>query len=323
MVDMTRPLAGMQRGELASLCARSSLRAVSTIVAEYAIIVGCVFFAHAIDAWWAYLAALVLIGTRQYALGECMAHEASHRNLSSIRWLNEALGIAVCWPFFVTLGGYRRFHNRLHHRISLSDEENSIYEDYEDWGLPPKEATLGRWAGCWHLVIKPLIGVIGIRHLVKTVEDFYWDRDLRENALMLLSWTALAIAAGYFSLLDDVVLYWIAPWLVVVPVLNYWSEVGDHYRVTGALTRSNVSWVLNTFIAHNIGYHALHHRHPSIPWFRLAKAHRRFRGDIVEQISSGYVDTFRQIMAAKPAANHLRHNIERKPRVGSTEPRAV
>jgi fatty acid desaturase len=322
MVDATLRLAPMQRGELASLCARSSFRAVATIAAEYAIIAGCVFFSHAADAWWAYLAALVVIGTRQYALGECMAHEASHRNLSSIRWLNEALGIAVCWPFFVTLGGYRRFHNRLHHGINLDHEENSIYEDYEDWGLPPEEATLGRGAGYWHLVIKPLIGVIGVRHLFKTVEDFYWERDLRENTLMLLSWSALLIAACYYSLLDEVLLYWIVPWLVVVPVLNYWSEVGDHYRVTGALTRSNVSWILNTFIAHNIGYHGLHHRHPSIPWFRLAKAHRRFRGDIVEQISTGYVDTFRQIMAAKLVAKVPRDDIEHVSPVGSTETRA-
>ena len=185
-----------QARTLQGLCARSSWRAVATIAAEYAAVALAVGLGRLLDGVGAYLLVVVFIGTRQYALGECMAHEASHRNLSRTAWLNEALGIAVCWPFFFTLGGYRRFHNRLHHKTSLVSGENSIYEDYEDWGLPPDDAPLGRLAGYWHLVVKPLVGVIGVRHLVKTVEDFYWDADLGENTAMLLFWaTMLAVAA--------------------------------------------------------------------------------------------------------------------------------
>jgi fatty acid desaturase len=300
MADALPTSNSRKSGTLADLCARNSWRAIATITAEYAFIAISVTIGQALQGVWTYLAIVLFVGTRQYALGECMAHEASHRNLSSTRWLNEGLGIAVCWPFFVTLGGYRRFHNRLHHRVSLTDDENSIYEDYEDWGLPPEEIPLSRWAGYWHLVVKPLVGVIGVRHLIKTIQDFYWDRDLAENTIMLAVWAAIVAAATYFALLDELLLYWIVPWLIVVPVLNYWSEVGDHYRVTGALTRSNLNWALNTLVAHNIGYHALHHRHPSIPWFRLARAYPIFHSELEEQVSNGYLSTFRQIMAAKP-----------------------
>jgi fatty acid desaturase len=286
---------------LADLSARSTWRATATIAAEYALIALSVTIGQAFENIWAYLLIGIFVGTRQYALGECMAHEASHRNLSRTRWFNEALGIAVCWPFFMTLAGYRRFHNRLHHRISLADDENSIYEDYEDWGLPPEEVPLSRRAAYWHLVIKPLVGVIGVRHLIKTVEDFYWDGDLAENTMMFTMWAAIFAVAAFFGLFVDLFLYWIIPWLVVVPVLNYWSEVGDHYRVTGAETRSNLNWLLNTLIAHNIGYHALHHLYPSIPWFRLPRAYRVFRNELEEQVSDGYVATFRQIIAPEPA----------------------
>jgi fatty acid desaturase len=285
---------------LAKLSARSTSRAVATIAAENAFIALSVTIGYELESVWAYLLIVLLVGARQYALGECMAHEASHRNLSRTGWLNEALGFAVCWPFFMTLGGYRRFHNRLHHKIGLDDDENSIYEDYEDWGLPPAEVPLSRRAACWHLVIKPLVGVIGVRHLIKTVEDFYWDGDLAETKLMLVMWAAIFAAAAVFGLLADLFLYWIVPWLVVVPVLNYWSEVGDHYRVTGAKTRSNLNWLLNTLVAHNIGYHALHHHYPSIPWFRLPRAYRIFRNELEEQVSEGYAATFRQILAAEP-----------------------
>ena len=256
------------------------------------------------------------LGTRQYASGGCMAHEASHRNLSSERWLNEALGIAVCWPFFVTLGGYRRFHNRLHHRISLADEENSIYEDYEDWGLPSEEVPLepvGRL-----LASRRQAADWGDRSPSSHKNDRGFllgsrSRGKHDDAYSLGSFVA---AAAYFALLDELLLYWIVPWLIVVPVLNYWSEVGDHYRVTGALTRSNLNWSLNTFVAHNIGYHALHHRHPSIPWFRLAEAYPIFRSELEEQVSSGYLSTFRQIMAAKPVVG----TCDLRDRASSVEP---
>ena len=111
-----------QSGAPADLYARNSWRAIATIAAEYALIAISVTVGQALEGVWTYLVIVLVVGTRQYALGECMAHEASHRNLSSARWLNEGLGIAVCWPFFVTIGGYRRFHNRLHHRVSLADD---------------------------------------------------------------------------------------------------------------------------------------------------------------------------------------------------------
>lgn len=282
---------------LEGMFARSSARSVATITVEYGLIALGMALGVMMENPYGYACAVLLIGTRQYALGECMAHEASHRNLSRKRWLNEALGIVVSWPFFFTLLGYRRFHNRLHHGINLKDAGNSIYEDYQDWGLPPDEVPLGRAAAYWHLVGKPLIGVVSVRHLIKTIEDFYWDSDLLENTAMLVFWAIVFVLAAYFGLLAELLLYWIVPFFVVVPVLNYWSEVGDHYRVTDAATRSNLNWFLNTLVAHDIGYHGLHHHRPSMPWFRLRRAYPIFQHELQEQISRGYWMTFRQIMA--------------------------
>lgn len=290
-------VAMLSKGQLDGMVARSSARSIATIALEYVLIVLGVALGKYVAFPWGYGAAVLLIGTRQYALGECMAHEASHRNLSRKTWLNEALGIAVSWPFFFTLQGYRRFHNQLHHRIDLRDDKNSIFEDYDSWGLPQNEAPLGRFAACWHLIGKPLFGIIGFRHLVTTIQDFYWDSDLVENAMMLGFWLLIALFAVHFDLQVDMLLYWIVPFFLVVPILNYWSEVGDHYRVTGAATRSNLNWCLNALVAHNIGYHGLHHHRPAIPWFQLRRAYPFFRSELQEQVSTGYWVTFRQIMA--------------------------
>ena len=286
---------------LAGLCRRSTGRAVATVLGEYLLIAAAIAAAEWVDTWAWYPLVVLFVGTRQYAIGECLVHEASHRNLSRSRRMNDLLGMISAWPFFFTLAGYRRFHNRLHHGVGLDDPDNSIREDYADWGLPPEDRPLGHWQAVWHLIAKPLLGLVGLRHLAKTLQDFYWDRDLVENAVMLAAWATVIALAAATGLLGGLAAYWIVPWLTVYAVLNYWSEIGDHYRVTGAETRSDLNWFMNTFVSHNIGYHALHHRYPGIPWFRLPAAHRLLRHELSEQVSTGYVATFRQIVAAGEA----------------------
>lgn len=289
------------RPSLKYLFAMSTSRAVATVAGQYALIALTIFVAEATANWWLfYPLAILIIGTRQYALGESMAHEASHRHLSDVRLVNEGLGIATTWPFFFTLSGYRRFHNNEHHNVPLDNSNNSIYEDYEDWGLPLAEDSLPVDQAIWHLVIKPLSGIISLRQLIKTIEDWYWDRDLLENTLMLILWAVTLGLIIYSGYVVEFLAYWILPWFTVSAVLNFWSEVGDHYRVTGAATRSDLNWFVNTFISHNIGYHGLHHRYPKIPWFRLPEGHGVLRDDITEQISTGYLTTLRQIVEARP-----------------------
>ena len=70
--------------------------------------------------------AILVIGTRQYALGEALLHEASHWHLSSSKPVNDLLGAILAWPAFTSLAAYRRFHNRLHHELDIADSENSI-----------------------------------------------------------------------------------------------------------------------------------------------------------------------------------------------------
>ena len=149
-------------------------------------------------------------------------------------------------------------------------------------------------------MLRPAIGLTGVMHLVKTVGDFRYDFDLWETRLMLIAWAAIIAGAAYFSLWRELLLYWFIPYTFVFSTLNYWSEVGDHFRVSGATTRSDLNRFVNTFVSHNIGYHALHHKYSSIPWFHLPEAYRAHKAEIVEQVSHGYWETFAQIIAYAP-----------------------
>ena len=115
---------------------------------------------------------------------------------------------------------------------------------------------------------------------------------------MLASWGLGLLLAWQAGLLLELLLFWIVPALAVMATLNYWSEVGDHYRVRGAETRSDLNPLLNRLVSHNIGYHALHHRDPKIPWYLLPKAYAAHNHELREEISLGYRQTFGQIVAA-------------------------
>jgi len=287
---------------MSHLTRRSTTRALLTLAVEYGIIAAAIFIPTALPdtGWQVKVLAIIIIGTRQYALGEALLHEASHWHLSNNKSVNNLLGAILAWPVFTTLTAYRRYHNRLHHEVDIADPKNSIWDEYDDWALPAQGRTLGPARAFWLLVLRPAIGLTGIMHLLNTIRDFTYDFDLWETRLMLIAWALLIATATYFSLWHELIVYWLIPFTFIFSTLNYWSEVGDHYRVSGAKTRSDLNWFLNTFISHNIGYHALHHKYSSIPWFRLPEAYRAHKAEIVEQVSHGYWETFVQIIAYTP-----------------------
>ena len=95
----------------------STKRALLTIAAEYAIIAGAIAItAMPANEWPVTALAILIIGTRQYALSEALLHEASHWHLSNSKRVNDFLGAILAWQVFMSLAAYRRFHNKLHHR---------------------------------------------------------------------------------------------------------------------------------------------------------------------------------------------------------------
>jgi len=274
---------------------KSLARSIGVIILEYALILTAAYVAIVINHWITYVIAVAVIGSRQYALGEVMAHEASHYNLCRSRRMNDFLGRVAIWPRAMTLRGYRRNHVE-HHRVSLLDPSNNIYKQYySEWGLPDHGGPLTSTEAVWHLAVKPLSGYISLQHLWFLVSSFWKEAELPETwwlLLFLVLSAALAVGAGYPSVLFW---YWVLPYFVVFPVLNFWSEVQDHYRVASASTRTDTNWFLNRLVSHNIGLHALHHRHPNIPWFRLPEVYRAMGSDVKEQLSSGYAETYHQI----------------------------
>ena len=109
---------------------------------------------------------------------------------------------------------------------------------------------------------------------------------------LILFWAPLIFTCLIFGQLHNLFMYWIVPLLWVYPIFNYWSEIEEHYNTRNG-SRSNIGKLLN-FLTHNEGYHSVHHRYPTIPFYNLPKAHIAFPLPD-DDISTGFIDTYRQI----------------------------
>ena len=265
---------------------RNTLRGLRAVCRDWLVIAGAISLSIYIEHWAVWVASVWVIGIMQFALAEAVLHEASHYNLFRSRHLHHRLQFLYAWPFMQTMNDYQAEH--LAHHKYLMTERDQTSVDYKMYGLAKREPSL---FFIWF--IKPF--------------TFYptWHYLRHGNAALdRANWLPLGLfwiaVGGLFVALGQAqyfLLYWIVPLLWVYPILNYWSEIEEHYNTSDG-SRSNLSRVIN-FLTHNEGYHTVHHRYPTIPFYNLPKAHAAFVGD-ESDISRGFLDTYRQLQAKRP-----------------------
>ena len=265
---------------------RNTLRGLRAVCRDWLVIAGAISLSIYIEHWAVWVASVWVIGIMQFALAEAVLHEASHYNLFRSRHLHHRLQFLYAWPFMQTMNDYQAEH--LAHHKYLMTERDQTSVDYKMYGLAKRQPNL---FFIWF--IKPF--------------TFYptWHYLRHGNAALdRANWLPLGLfwiaVGGLFVALGQAqyfLLYWIVPLLWVYPILNYWSEIEEHYNTSDG-SRSNLSRVIN-FLTHNEGYHTVHHRYPTIPFYNLPKAHAAFVGD-ESDISRGFLDTYRQLQAKRP-----------------------
>ena len=264
---------------------RNTIRGLWAICRDWLIIAGAITASILADHWAIWLASVWIIGVIQFALAEAILHEASHYNLFQSRRLHHRLQFLYAWPFLQTMSDYQGEHFD-HHRYLMSDRDQTSV-DYQMYGLAKRDPNL---FFIWF--IKPFTLYPTwhyLRHGNAALD--------RKNWLPLgLFWggiTGISLALGQAHI---VLLHWFVPLLWIYPMLNYWSEIEEHYNTRDG-SRSNLAKAIN-FLTHNEGFHTVHHLYPTIPFYNLPEAHAAFVGDEAD-ISYGFLDTFRQICAKK------------------------
>ncbi|MDE2490673.1 MAG: fatty acid desaturase [Elusimicrobia bacterium] len=272
----------------------SDLRGWLALARDWGAIAVVAWLSVRAGSWAGYVAAVWAIGAFQFAIGECLLHEASHFHLFRTRAWNDRFQALYALPFCMSMAQYRDEH--LAHHRHAGTPRDALLADYRQIGLFAPSASMS-----WLWLIKPVTGYAGWFFLTK-LSLF----PARCGAKIVSFWAVVAAAAfalGRTRGLELVALYWLVPLFYSHAAFLYWSEVQDHFR-TRSGTRTVLSPVTN-WLFHNNGYHAVHHARAAVPFYRLREAHAEYvagpGADALRDLSSGFLGTYRQLRDFAPS----------------------
>jgi fatty acid desaturase len=269
----------MDKSVIRPFLQKSNVSAMLAISRDWLVIAVLVYLNIRVQSIWLYLPSVWLIGLFQFAIGEALLHEAAHGNLFTNKRLHNRLQFFYGLPFFKTVKQYRLEHQQHHNQLGKAGDK--VIADYRNFGFFLPGQIL--W---WLVWVKPLAGFAGY-YYVKQLKFGPW----RDGLKVGFFWLAILLGFSLKSWLLFLLLYWLVPFFWCFHCFLYWSEISDHL-LTRTGTRSNTGRLIN-FLTHNNGFHDLHHRYPTIPWFNLRKAYSELPLPDSET-SGGLFDTYRQ-----------------------------
>jgi fatty acid desaturase len=272
--------------------------AILFIALDYLSIVVIAVFAIAAHSLLVTLVAIVLIAGRQVAFLN-LVHAAAHCSLFSTKRRNDHADLLVGYPIFDAVAPYRSYHLDHHRDVALKRPDRF---DYLQDQLPAPDASALRRT--WVLIIKPLLGFAGIDYLQVTLETYRDDASLARKALAF--WLTLLGIFSYAGWLSYLLVYWFLPLVWLYPVFYFWAEISDHHAVLDE-SRNQRGLFYCLFLKGHEMYHAVHHRYPDIPFYRINVANRYLAsiGETLPEESRGLVDFVRILYRSAPRGPEL------------------
>ena len=236
-----------------------------------------------------FLVALVIIGSRQFALA-VLAHDAAHNLLFANNKVNDWAGQWFCaYPIFQDNRVYRPYHLK-HHRHTETDDDPDLVLSSP---FPITKRSFIR------KVFRDLTGITGVKRYWGSLSSIF--RTKGDNVFNKISKTfnklhGFLISNLIIFVLISTTMHWslflLLWWL---PSFTYYSliirirNISEHAVTPGNNdfdnTRTTKSTVLTRFlmVPHNVNYHLEHHLFTRCPWYNLPKAHSMM-------IENGYED---------------------------------
>ncbi len=239
--------------------------------------IGLFFF---FPSWLMFIASVIIIGSRQFALS-VLAHDAAHRLLFSNLKINDWAGQWLCaYPIFSDNRQYRPYHLE-HHRHTETDEDP---DKVLSAPFPISKKSFLR------KVLRDLTGLTGFKRYSSSIVSIFSSKKSQKNSktavilnkILGFLVTNLVIFC-LVSILFDWSSYFILWWL---PAFTYFSliirirNIAEHAVTPGNSDFDNTrttkaTWLLRfLMVPHHVNYHLEHHLFTYCPWYNLPAAHK-------------------------------------------------
>lgn len=236
--------------------------------------------------WLFYVAAFIIISSRQHALGILM-HDATHFRCLSNKTANNFFSDVFCaFPLGMSTSRYR-YEHILHHRY-LNTENDPYWREYQqdiDWHWPKtKKQAIG-------VLLRDLFGLNTDQMMPVIFRWSPWINHFSKNdtppPLSLserLTFYLFLVSIGTLLFILDAWVYflflWILPLLTLTTVFVRFRTIGEHLAIPNkseldASRHTDGAWLEHIFISpFNINYHIDHHLFASVPYYNLPKLHK-------------------------------------------------
>jgi fatty acid desaturase len=274
----------IDRKTIQTLSVPSLLRSLLDLLFVWGVIAIAIAAAHSIDRWYAYLAAIIVIGGRQNALAT-LAHEGWHGLLHSSRRVNQLIGAWLySYPIGILYYHDRDRHLRHHREVGLQVDPDWVNYTSHHRENPARVLSylasllfgrllfstvlsfvsrgrprIGLESGDRPDVFKELFSAVFCQAVLFGVLAFASGRWWSYLVLWILP---LATFAGFF-----------ANFRALIEHVTERDDVEPETRLrdirVGPIERFLVA-------PSHFNYHALHHAHPSIPHYNLPRSKQAY-----------------------------------------------
>jgi fatty acid desaturase len=278
----------LSNAELRALQSQSDMRGAVRLGA-HVVMLGGGGWLVAISSGWFLLPSMFALGVVQAALF-APAHETMHQTAFASRRANAIVQWLTSCPSLLNAQFYTSFHLAHHRHTQIPGQDPELDA--------PTPATLAgyvlRVAGVpyWRLRLQVIADSWrGDLTRFRYVTPQAAPRVVRSVRAMSLTMAGGAILSAVLFGWATPFLYWVGPQLLGQPPLRAYllaEHTGctlDRNRLTN--TRTTLTNTVIRFLMWNMPYHAEHHLYPSIPFHRLADAHRAIRARL-GVVQNGY-----------------------------------
>lgn len=310
-----RDLSPEARAEIMALNKPAPLRWLLQTAILWGSIALFITAAELTDHWLFTVLAVVLIGSRQLALG-FMVHEQAHYAAFRFRSGDLIANLLAAYPLLViTADKYAQVHLSHHQNYFTAQDPDFVRKNGPAWTYPKTRGEVTR---------QILVELLGL-NLIKLIKGKTLGKvTLFQRLGSIPGWVkpayyvAWGIVFSYFGIWLEFLLYWVLPLLTVTQAFLRWAAICEHqYGIEAARPEDTTPLIILPWWQRllmpdvNFGMHIYHHYFPGVPFCHLPKLHRIFQREGLvheDRVLHGYGQVLKAVTRNRetPAAETAR-----------------